>query len=183
VEIIITNRIYLGEKRFRDMAAPNAHEAIIDLEQFELARHILGKRSARSASAQQVHPPWREEGSRRDLERRGPRARPPRRRGGRRQDETCWGCGRARSPSSPLNDPEPTPTNKHHPQVRTIAREPRRLDLETLSPPLFHALVQWREQVVGGELGRSGHHQPFRHAVRYEAVIHIAAINEWLRSL
>jgi site-specific DNA recombinase len=46
VEIIVTNRIYLGEKRFRDMAVPDAHPAIIDPEQFELAQQILGKRSA-----------------------------------------------------------------------------------------------------------------------------------------
>jgi site-specific DNA recombinase len=45
VEILITNRIYLGEKRFRDMAVPDAHPAIIDVEQFELAQRILGKRS------------------------------------------------------------------------------------------------------------------------------------------
>jgi len=45
VEIITTNRIYLGEKRFRDMAVPNAHPAIIGVDQFDLAQRILGKRS------------------------------------------------------------------------------------------------------------------------------------------
>jgi site-specific DNA recombinase len=45
VEIVVTNRIYLGEKRFRDIAVPDAHVAIIDVEQFELAQRILGKRS------------------------------------------------------------------------------------------------------------------------------------------
>jgi site-specific DNA recombinase len=45
VEIIVTNRIYLGEKNFRDIAVPDAHPAIIGNEQFELAQRILGKRS------------------------------------------------------------------------------------------------------------------------------------------
>lgn len=54
VEIIITNRIYLGEKRFRDIAVPDAHAAIIDVEQFELAQRILGKRSLRLGSGRPI---------------------------------------------------------------------------------------------------------------------------------
>jgi site-specific DNA recombinase len=46
VEIILTNRIYLGEKRFRDIIVPNAHEPNITAAQFDLAQRILGKRSA-----------------------------------------------------------------------------------------------------------------------------------------
>jgi site-specific DNA recombinase len=41
----VAPNIYLGEKRFRDIAVPDAHVAIIDVEQFELAQRILGKRS------------------------------------------------------------------------------------------------------------------------------------------
>ncbi len=46
VEIILTNRIYLGEKRFRDILATDAHDPIITTGQFDLAQRILGKRSA-----------------------------------------------------------------------------------------------------------------------------------------
>jgi site-specific DNA recombinase len=46
VEIVLTNRTYLGEKRFRDITVPDAHQAIITAEQFDLAQRILGKRSA-----------------------------------------------------------------------------------------------------------------------------------------
>jgi site-specific DNA recombinase len=46
VEIILTNRIYLGEKRFRDIVVTDAHEPIINAGQFDLAQRILGKRSA-----------------------------------------------------------------------------------------------------------------------------------------
>ena len=45
VTVVLTNRIYLGEKRFRDILVENAHEAIINVEQFDLAQRILGKRS------------------------------------------------------------------------------------------------------------------------------------------
>jgi site-specific DNA recombinase len=44
--MIITNRIHLGEKTFRDIVVPQAHEAIINNKQFDLAQRILGKRSA-----------------------------------------------------------------------------------------------------------------------------------------
>jgi site-specific DNA recombinase len=46
VELIVTNRVYLGEKRFRDIVVQDAHQAIISAEQFDLAQRILGKRSA-----------------------------------------------------------------------------------------------------------------------------------------
>jgi site-specific DNA recombinase len=46
VEMIITNRIYLGEKTFRDIVVPDAHAAIISPGQFDLAQRILGRRSA-----------------------------------------------------------------------------------------------------------------------------------------
>ncbi|MFJ8583010.1 recombinase family protein [Micromonospora sp. NPDC093277] len=46
VELIITNRVYLGEKHFRDIAVTDAHPAIITTEQFDLAQRILAKRSA-----------------------------------------------------------------------------------------------------------------------------------------
>jgi site-specific DNA recombinase len=46
VEMIIINRIYLGEKTFRDIVVPDAHEAIISPVQFDLAQQILGRRSA-----------------------------------------------------------------------------------------------------------------------------------------
>ena len=46
VDVILTNRVYLGEKRFRDILVENAHEAILTAEQFDLAQRILGKRSA-----------------------------------------------------------------------------------------------------------------------------------------
>src|SRR5262249_10525006 len=37
VELILTNQIYIGEKHFGDIVVPDAHEAIIDREQFDLA--------------------------------------------------------------------------------------------------------------------------------------------------
>ena len=43
---IITNRVYLGEKRFRDIVVEAAHQPIIDAAQFDLAQRILDKRSA-----------------------------------------------------------------------------------------------------------------------------------------
>jgi site-specific DNA recombinase len=46
VEIILTNRTYLGEKRFRDITVPDAHPAITTTDQFDLAQRILGARSA-----------------------------------------------------------------------------------------------------------------------------------------
>jgi site-specific DNA recombinase len=46
VEHVITNRVYIGEKRFRDIAVIDAHEPIIASEQFDLAQRILGERSA-----------------------------------------------------------------------------------------------------------------------------------------
>ncbi|MFD0747460.1 recombinase family protein [Phytohabitans flavus] len=46
VELILTNRVYLGEKRFRDIVVKDAHQAIVTAEQFNLAERILGKRSA-----------------------------------------------------------------------------------------------------------------------------------------
>ncbi|MFD2768213.1 recombinase family protein [Micromonospora eburnea] len=46
IELIITNRVYLGEKHFRDIAVTDAHPAIITTEQFDLAQRILAKRSA-----------------------------------------------------------------------------------------------------------------------------------------
>ena len=46
VEHIITNRVYIGEKRFGDIAVADAHPAIIQPDQFDLAQRILGKRSA-----------------------------------------------------------------------------------------------------------------------------------------
>jgi len=46
VEHIITNRVYIGEKRFADIAVADAHPAIIQPDQFDLAQRILGKRSA-----------------------------------------------------------------------------------------------------------------------------------------
>ncbi|MGE5830408.1 MAG: recombinase family protein [Micromonosporaceae bacterium] len=48
ITVLLTNRIYLGEKHFRDLAVPNAHPAIIEVGQFELAQAILGKRSAQT---------------------------------------------------------------------------------------------------------------------------------------
>ncbi|WP_184957244.1 recombinase family protein [Paractinoplanes abujensis] len=45
VEMTITNRIYLGEKNFRDIVVPDAHEPIIALDQFDRAQNILAKRS------------------------------------------------------------------------------------------------------------------------------------------
>jgi site-specific DNA recombinase len=45
VGIILTNRLYVGEKSFRDVTVPNAHEALISTKQFDLAQRILGKRS------------------------------------------------------------------------------------------------------------------------------------------
>jgi site-specific DNA recombinase len=46
VEWVINNRIYIGEKKFRDIIVTDAHEAIITTAQFDLAQQILGKRSA-----------------------------------------------------------------------------------------------------------------------------------------
>jgi site-specific DNA recombinase len=46
VEIILTYRIYLGEKRFRDILVTDAHEALITAKQFDLAQRILSRRSA-----------------------------------------------------------------------------------------------------------------------------------------
>jgi site-specific DNA recombinase len=46
VEMTLTNRIYLGEKNWRDIVVPDAHEAIISPVQFDRAQHILGRRSA-----------------------------------------------------------------------------------------------------------------------------------------
>ncbi len=46
VEMTITNRIYLGEKTFRDIVVPNAHEPIIAPDQFDRAQSILARRSA-----------------------------------------------------------------------------------------------------------------------------------------
>jgi site-specific DNA recombinase len=45
VEITLTNRVYLGEKRFRDLVVPEAHTPIIPADQFDLAARILHKRS------------------------------------------------------------------------------------------------------------------------------------------
>jgi site-specific DNA recombinase len=45
VEWIITNRVYIGEKQFRDIVVKDAHEPIIGVEQFELAQEILCRRS------------------------------------------------------------------------------------------------------------------------------------------
>jgi site-specific DNA recombinase len=45
ITVILTNRIYLGEKNFRDICVPDAHQAIISVEQFDLAQRVLGKRS------------------------------------------------------------------------------------------------------------------------------------------
>jgi site-specific DNA recombinase len=45
VEVTLTNRVYLGEKRFRDVVVPDAHEAIISADQFDLVARILHKRS------------------------------------------------------------------------------------------------------------------------------------------
>jgi site-specific DNA recombinase len=46
VEHILTNRVYVGEKRFRDIVIPNAHPPITTTDQFDLAQRILGERSA-----------------------------------------------------------------------------------------------------------------------------------------
>ena len=46
VEMTLTNRIYLGEKTWRDIVVPDAHEAIISPVPFDRAQHILGRRSA-----------------------------------------------------------------------------------------------------------------------------------------
>ncbi len=45
VEIIITNRLYIGEKTFRDIVVTDAHPAIITNAQFTYAQHILTRRS------------------------------------------------------------------------------------------------------------------------------------------
>jgi site-specific DNA recombinase len=45
IELLITNRLYLGEKRFREVVVPDAHAAIISVEQFDTAAQILAKRS------------------------------------------------------------------------------------------------------------------------------------------
>ena len=45
VELIITNRNYLGEKRFRDIIVPDAHQPLITADQFDLAQRILNKRA------------------------------------------------------------------------------------------------------------------------------------------
>jgi site-specific DNA recombinase len=46
VEVMVTNRVYIGEMRFRDITAVDAHEPIISKDQFDLAQRILAKRSA-----------------------------------------------------------------------------------------------------------------------------------------
>jgi site-specific DNA recombinase len=46
VELILTNRVYLGEKRFRDIVVADAHTPLISAEQFDAAQRILAKRSA-----------------------------------------------------------------------------------------------------------------------------------------
>jgi site-specific DNA recombinase len=46
IELILTNRTYLGEKRFRDITVPDAHPSIIDQRRFDQAQRILGIRSA-----------------------------------------------------------------------------------------------------------------------------------------
>ncbi|GGK84201.1 hypothetical protein GCM10012284_17990 [Mangrovihabitans endophyticus] len=46
VEMLLTNRIYVGEKTFRDIVVPDAHEPIVDLARFDIAQQILGRRSA-----------------------------------------------------------------------------------------------------------------------------------------
>ena len=45
VELAITNRVYLGEKHFRDIVVEAAHTPIITTAQFNLAQRILHKRS------------------------------------------------------------------------------------------------------------------------------------------
>ncbi len=45
VDLVITNRRYLGEKSFRDIVVTDAHPAIISDTQFEYAQHILAERS------------------------------------------------------------------------------------------------------------------------------------------
>ncbi len=45
VELILTNRNYLGEKTFRDIVVPDAHQPIINPDQFNHAQRILDKRS------------------------------------------------------------------------------------------------------------------------------------------
>lgn len=45
ITVLLTNRIYVGEKQFRDVQVPDAHEAIVTVDQFDLAQQILGKRS------------------------------------------------------------------------------------------------------------------------------------------
>jgi site-specific DNA recombinase len=44
VEIVINNRLYIGEKNFRDITVTDAHPAIITEAQFKTAQHILNKR-------------------------------------------------------------------------------------------------------------------------------------------
>jgi site-specific DNA recombinase len=52
----LTNRVYLGEKTFRDIVVPDAHEAIISPEQFGRAQHPrpalaqIGQRAANPSS-------------------------------------------------------------------------------------------------------------------------------------
>jgi site-specific DNA recombinase len=45
VEVVITNRVYIGETRFRDITAIDAHDPIITNDQFDLAQRILDRRS------------------------------------------------------------------------------------------------------------------------------------------
>ncbi|GAB3522613.1 recombinase family protein [Phytohabitans suffuscus] len=45
VTMILVNRTYLGEKTFRDIVVPDAHQPIITQTQFDLAQRILNKRS------------------------------------------------------------------------------------------------------------------------------------------
>ncbi|MEV4702177.1 recombinase family protein [Actinoplanes sp. NPDC049316] len=44
VEVVITNRLYIGEKSFRDITVTDAHPPIITQEQFSKAQTILGRR-------------------------------------------------------------------------------------------------------------------------------------------
>jgi site-specific DNA recombinase len=45
IQLLLTNRLYLGEKHFRDVVVPGAHEPIITTAQFDLAERILHSRS------------------------------------------------------------------------------------------------------------------------------------------
>ncbi len=51
---VLTNRVYLGEVRFRDIVAIDAHAAVIEPATFDLAQHILterGEMPAKKATA------------------------------------------------------------------------------------------------------------------------------------